>query len=280
MAKKPRNKKYNPKKLDKWATRVAERGTMLIQAQGLGKEGKVWVFHNKPVPSGEWLAPHRLTDYRLTFLTPHKWTVVAGVACRNQLGQNYFTYTQQSANNEFIYHDPQIQQWIYEFVAEQINDVNKEHILSSFFIALPYQTELAESDIDKLLHWLNIFDPNNIKTHYEMLQIKAEAESVIKDIPLEDFVPKQTACTLRKHNIPDLMTLFWQEEERLKQLKGIGEKRYQHICEGLKSLAKKHPSLRELAWDSHRGDMCREFILADAANSEKIYQHYLESKKK
>lgn len=40
MAKKPRNKKYNSKKLDKWATRVAERGTMLIQAQGLAIEAK------------------------------------------------------------------------------------------------------------------------------------------------------------------------------------------------------------------------------------------------
>lgn len=123
-------------------------------------------------------------------------------------------------------------------------------------------------------------DQLRIAGYYEMLQIKAEAESVIKDIPLEDFVPKQTACLLRKHNIPDLMTLFWQEEEYLKALKGISEKRYQHVCEGLKALAKKHPSFRELAWDSHRGDMCREFILADAANSEKIYQHYLESKKK
>lgn len=278
--KKPRKKKYNPKKLNFWATRVVESGTMLIQAQGLGKEGKVWVFHNKPVPSGEWLAPHRLTDYRLTFLTPHKWTVIAGVACRNQLRQNYFSTSQQSANNEFIYHDPQIQQWIYDSVAEQIHDVNRDHILSSFFIAIPYQTELDDSDIDKLLHWLKIFDPENIKTHYEMTKIKAAAESEIEGIPLEEFLPKQTACLLRKHNIPDLMTLFWQEEEHLQQLKGIGEKRYQQILEALKSLAKRFPNFRDLAWDSHRGDMCRDFILADAANSEKMYQHYLETKKK
>ena len=104
MAKKPRNKKYNHKKLDKWATRVAEQGTMLIQAQGVGKEGKVWVFHNKPVPSGEWLSPSRFTDYRLTFLTPHKWTIVAGVACRNSLTlskvriMSLFTTTHKSSN--------------------------------------------------------------------------------------------------------------------------------------------------------------------------------------
>ncbi|WP_346556803.1 hypothetical protein ABCW44_00780 [Mannheimia haemolytica] len=280
MAKKPRKKKYNPKKLDFWATRVVEDGTMLIQVQGLGKDGKVWIFHNKPVPSGEWLAPHRLTDYQLTFMTPHKWTIVAGVACRNQLGQNYFTHTQQSANNEFIYHDPQIQQWIYEFTAAQINDVNKEHILSSFFMALPYQTELAESDVEKLLHWLHLFDADKLKTHYEMSQIKATAETEIKGIPLENFLQKQTACVLRKHNIGDLMTLFWQEEEYLKGLKGIGEKRYQQICNSLKALATQYPNFRELAWDNYRGEMCREFILADAANSEKIYQHYLESKKK
>lgn len=276
---KPRKKKYNPNKSHFQASRVAEKGTMLIQAQGLGKEGKVWIFHNKPVPSGEWL-DSRLKDYRLTFLTPHKWTVIAGVACRNQLGQNYFSTSQQSANNEFIYHDPQIQQWIYDSVVEQIQDVNREHILSSFFIALPYQTELDDSDIDKLLHWLNVFDPENIKTHYEMTKIKAAAEAEIKGIPLEEFLPKQTACLLRKHNIPDLMTLFWQEEEHLKQLKGIGEKRYQQILEALKALAKRFPNFRDLAWDSHRGDMCREFILADAANSEKMYQYYLETKKK
>ena len=280
MTKKSRNKKYNPKKLDKWATRVAEQGTMLIQAQGLGKEGKVWVFHNKPVPSEEWLSPKHWADYRLTFITPHKWTVVAGVACRNQLGQNYFSTSQQSANNEFIYHDPQIQQWIYELVSEQINNVNKEHILSSFFIALPCQTELVDSDIDKLLHWLKIFDSENIKTHYEMSKIKAEAEAEIEGIPLEEFLPKQTACLLRKYDIPDLMTLFWQEEEHLKQLKGIGKKRYEQILEALKALAKRFPNFRDLAWDNYRGDLCREFILADAANSEKIYQHYLESKKK
>lgn len=43
---KPRKKKYNRNKSHFQASRVAEQGTMLIQAQGLGKEGKVWVFHN------------------------------------------------------------------------------------------------------------------------------------------------------------------------------------------------------------------------------------------
>lgn len=279
MNKKPRNKKYDPNKLKKWTAKFVEQGTMLLQAQGFGKDGKIWVFKNKVIEKGKWLAGKNQQNYRLVFLSPHKWTVIAGVACRDQLGENYFRYAQQSSNNELIYHDPQIQQWIYEFVAEQINDVNKEHILSSFFIALPYQTELTESDVEKLLHWLNLFDADKLKTHYEMSQIKATAEAEIKGIPLENFLQKQTACVLRKHNISDLMTLFWQEEEHLKALKGIGKKRYQQICNGLKALATQYPNFRELAWDNYRGEMCREFILADAANSEKMYQHYMENKK-
>lgn len=280
MAKKPRKKKYNRNKLNLWASRVAEQGTMLIQAQGLGKDGKIWVFHNQPVPSGQWLVGTHLHDYHLVFLTKHKWTVVAGVACRDQLGNNFYRYAQQSSNNELIYHDPEIQQWIYEFVTEQIKEVNKEQILSSFFIALPCQTELVKSDIEKLLHWLNLFDADKIKTHYEMVQIKAEAEAEIAGIPLEDFLPKQTACVLRQHGITDLMTLFWQDEDQLQKLKGIGEKRYRHIVDGLKQLAEKFDNFRKLAWDSYRGDMCRQFIIEDAKNSEKFYQYYLERQKK
>lgn len=276
---KPR-KKYNRNKLNQWASRTAEIGTMLIQAHGLGKDGKIWIFHDTPVPSGKWLAGERLTDYRLVFLTPHKWTVIAGVACRDQLGKNYFRYAHQTTNNELIYHDPQIQQWIYEFVAEQTMEVNKEQILSSFFIALPRQTELSKDSINRLLHWLNVFDPANIKTHYEMLQIKTAAEKEVESVSLEEYLPKQTACILKKHNIPDLLTLFWQEEEQLKTMKGIGKKRYGHIVDGLKSLAEKFPNFRELAWDNYRGEMCRDFILADAQNSEKFYQHYLETKRK
>lgn len=275
-----RKKKHDPHKLKKWAARVAEQGTMLIQAQGLGKEGKIWVFHDKPVPSGKWLVGERLLDYQLVFLTPHQWTAIAGVACRDQLGKNYFRYAQQSTNNQLIYHVPEIQQWIYEFVAEQIQEVNKEQILSSFFIALPCQTELSQDSVEKLLHWINLFDADKLKTHHEMVRIKAEAEAEIAGIPLEDFLPKQTACLLRKHNIPDLMTLFWQDEDELKQLKGVGEKRYRHIVDGLKQLAERFPNFRELAWDNYRGDMCREFILEDAQNSEKFYQYYLERKQK
>lgn len=40
MAKKPRNKKYNRRKIDHRASKAATYGTMLIQAQGLGKDGK------------------------------------------------------------------------------------------------------------------------------------------------------------------------------------------------------------------------------------------------
>lgn len=135
-----------------------------------------------------------MTDYRLTFLTPHKWTILAGVACRDQLGRNFYRYAQQSTNNELIYHDPQIQQWIMEFLAEQIQEVNKEQILSSFFFALPTQTEMCDSDVGKLLHWINIFDPDNLKTHYEMQQIKAKAESEISVLELEDYLPKLAPC--------------------------------------------------------------------------------------
>lgn len=279
MAKKPRNKKYNHRKLDQWMERVATKGTVLIQAQGLGKDGKIWIFHDKPVPKGEWLIGGRMTDYRLTFLTPHKWTILAGVACRDQLGRNFYRYAQQSANNELIYHDPQIQQWIMEFLAEQIQEVNKEHILSSFFFAFPAQTEMCDSDVEKLLHWLNIFDPDNLKTHYEMQQIKAKAESEISELDLEDYLPKQTACTLRKHGIADLMQMFWLDEDRLRNMKGMGEKRCNHVYDALKRLAKENRNFYDLAWDNHRGDECKKFIIEDQKNSQEFYQLYLESRR-
>ena len=66
-----RKKKYDVNKLSKRLSQFATHGTMLIQAQGLGKAGKVWVCHNKPVPSGEWLSDKNLQKQTACVLRKH-----------------------------------------------------------------------------------------------------------------------------------------------------------------------------------------------------------------
>lgn len=76
------------------------------------------------------------------------------------------------------------------------------------------------------------------------------------------------------------MQMFWLDEDRLRNMKGIGEKRCNHVYDALKRLAKENRNFYDLAWDNHRGDECKKFIIEAQKNSQEFYQFYMENLKK
>lgn len=279
---KPRKRYSHRKENDRLALNAAH-GSFLMTVDGLAHKGQVWILNRQQVPNELWSSKAYRKPFDLSFMTPRKWCLTSGVACRNQDGEFYVKYFTQQANNEFIYFDPQIQEWAIQNLADIVQDVNKEHILTSFTIANSSGHQFTQEQILDLMDWLQVNNSTYIQTTYERIGIEQKAREEIADYRFEQHLDPMTCAVLRKHG---LLTWFdvHQAANKLKSLKGIGEKRFKTICDTVANLAiakEFRPTLRhfqDYLLDASRRAVSVEFMENRIKAAQEMYQQYLEGK--
>ncbi|MGX2968682.1 hypothetical protein [Ursidibacter sp. B-7004-1] len=282
-SKKPRKKHSRRKENDRLALKAAQ-GSFLMTVQGLADKGQIWVLNKERVPNHLWKSKAYRKPFELSFLTPRKWHLTSGVACRNQQGEFYVKYFSQQANNEFIYFDPQIQLWIMQELADIVNDVNKEHILTPFTIVNSNNHTFTEPQILDLMHWLKIDDNSIIQTAHEMKITENLAKEEIKDYPFEKYLDPVTSSILRKNDITDWIGIYDKGEKYLRNIKGIGEKRMKAIYEGIlkitldKDLRSQLKNFQDFTLNTSRKAVSVEFMDKRLYSAQEIYKKYQEGK--
>lgn len=283
-SKKPRKQHSTRKAIDRLAFKAAQ-GSFLINVQGLGEKGQIWVLNNIPVPRELWNSKMYQKPFNLSFMTPRKWHLTSGAACRTPDGKFYVKYFSQQANNEFIYFDPQIQEWIMQELADIVNDVNKEHILTPFTIMNSNGHTFSEKQILDLMNWMKVDDSHLVQTAFEITKTEVLARQEIKSYPLEKRLCPITVSALRKDGLNDWIDIHQTTEERLKNIKGIGDKRRKAIYDSLvflaldKELRSQLANLQDYILDISRRSESVEYLEQHIKTSQQMYQIYLEGKK-
>ncbi|UKH11297.1 helix-hairpin-helix domain-containing protein [Actinobacillus pleuropneumoniae] len=277
--KKKRNKKHDPKGWAKKKCKVAMDGSYFMSFQAMGRDGEFFVYNNRYLPMNSKGSEQAFHEF---FITPHAWTITAGVVCRDQFGYEYQKFSSQTANNHFIYHDPEIQQWILDFTADRINEVNKEHIVSSFFIMNPSGYQFNENELSRMYRWSKIYDKSKYLTRYECQQIGKQIDDFLLRHPLSEKLENHIVKKLTDAGFGSWMKIYTAEIDCLKAIKGIGEKREKQIIGALVELLKSNDEILELSKEYSKQNVrvhqAKRDIERQFADSEAVYQMYLEMK--
>lgn len=217
---KPR-KKYNPvsreiKQGDEYAAR-----SFVVCIHTLGKNGIDWVLNGRSVKRQ---SQQNFPPFQKLFCTPRKWSFVFGLVCRNQEGVEYLSFDFVKISNQFTFED--LDSFINKELDAKFDTVNKEHIISPFFIASPEAKEFSDDEVIDILAKRNA---SRGKTLYEINRLFHAGLEELSKISFDGLLDKLTIKVLHSHNIFNLAQIRTLGTKALGDLKGIGEKRQNAI---------------------------------------------------
>ncbi|VTU08532.1 Uncharacterised protein [Actinobacillus indolicus] len=117
--------------------------------------------------------------------------------------------------------------------------VNKDHILSTFFVASPEGYEFCDDDLGRLMRWKDVY---RLKTRYETDNLYQTAMQELAGIELSQYLDKQLINILNKNNVTSFADIRKQGLETVSKFKGVAEKRCEQIINAFKRIVIEHKS--------------------------------------
>lgn len=156
--KKKRTKKYDATLKYQQIARFVAKHYDILNITGM--DNPTTIFHKKKPVQIKMHEANIINEVR------HYWTVLTGVACRDQLGREY-AKTEMFVTNE-IYFANELSAYLAGCQSDVIGHVNRSHVLTTFWIATPKKYEFNQAEIMSLLTKKGVF--KNLITEYEYAQ--------------------------------------------------------------------------------------------------------------
>lgn len=168
--------------------------------------------------------PQQARAYFKTLDVPRQWSITYGCICRSPDGKEYISHFFMRFRTQHRFEE--LDEDLQSCLDEAVDDVNKEHILSPYYIASPEGREFTETQVFELIHTKNAF--SRLHTLYELNREKALGIEELKGVDISPFLPKTDkalATILKRNNLNSLYEVRMLDRKGLLALKGISEKR-------------------------------------------------------
>lgn len=234
---KPR-KKYNANAaLMRESDRVC-KNSLIFSALGLPREGQLWIKNGVIVPYNQ----VNKRDFHLTYEVSRPWTFIFGAACRTQLGEFYIKVEEVHTRTRNALLSDEMNTFINSEVDRITKSINRQHLLSPFFIAAPEEREISDAEIERYLIAVGV--QSKCKTAFEIDDLRERAHQVFSSQKLVDYVDPATAGILRKNKIESFLDLVLSSERKILEIKGLGIKRLTAIRDSFSAMLA-NPTLQD-----------------------------------
>lgn len=222
---KPR-KKYNHN------ARSIKQGEKILKdcfiafAHNLGKDGIRFYYKGRNIPHNKMQMMG--LPINLIYDFSYYWTIITGVMCRTPNGKEFIDYEEVTTTTRYHYVD--LDAFAGKQLRKHVDKNNKEHLLSSFYFAIPNKGTLTEQQMITLLYEMGV---DKLNTWYERNIIFKKAMEEISEIEMESYLSKPTYTQLKKVKLLDWGEIRKLGRAGLLEIKGIGKKRSDEIISGL-----------------------------------------------
>lgn len=257
-SKKPRKRFDFNQRMIRHANRLS-RSSFILAIPGLAEVH--WIKNNQIQFTGK----INKTDFELTFFRPRPWSMVAGVACRDQLGQNYLKYEYIGLRNQFsMLRDKAFNDFIFQEMERILRDVNTDHVLTPFTLLSPERHEFEEEEIKRILRWRKVEE--ELKTYPELLKLQNSALDALRAVDPLTHSDKRTWQILRENGVQDWADFRLKGLNHISTFKGIGEKRQLTLAKDYADSVGDIPSLLEyeayIAKQNERDELVKQGFTA------------------
>lgn len=214
-SKKPRKRHNRNLRMVRASDNLA-KGSLFICVPYLGEKGNIIIHNNKPVFKGS--ISER--DFNLLYGVSRPWGFIFGTYNRAPNGKTYVSYDLMNTTNQIALAEHN--NWLVEMMKAQGEKVNKEHILSPFFIAIPNRIDdIADEAVIGMLEPLKIEEI--LITRYEENDLGEKAAQELAALPV--IGDDRAWSILKQNNISNWRDVRALGFGKLTDFKGIGEKR-------------------------------------------------------
>ena len=195
------------------------KGSFAVNILSLGEHAVLNVLNGQIVNT-----PEQARWLRKAYDSPCQWGFTYGCVCRAPDGWEYISHFFKRFRSLHRLEEMDIE--IGECLEEAVDDVNKEHILSPFYIASPEGREFTAKEVYELIALKNTF--SRLSTQYEYRQAYKLGMEELKAINILDYLPPQDKALpaiLAKNNLTTFYDVREKDKLGLLAIKGISEKR-------------------------------------------------------
>ena len=169
-----------------------------------------------------------LSRYFKTLNTPRQWGITYGVIQRDTKGDWGITHNFVKLKDKCRFEE--LDDVIQDCLCEAVDEVDYREILSPYYIASPEGRDFKGEQVFDIIKRKNPFASLNNVNELEEERLKGIEE--LKAISILPYLPKSDKALptlLKSYGLTTLYEVRMKDKSGLLELKGISEKRYQHI---------------------------------------------------